>query len=95
MRVAPQFKRVAVGVVDTPQHHIDTLQPFQRFHPELAVAHGQVIALHKAVAQVGGEVGLLEIGLVQRSWGQNHDAWIIGEMGSLRREGVAEGPKEA
>ena len=68
----PQLERIGVGVVDAPQHDVDGLQPAQRPQPDPAVAHGQVGPLDEVVAEVAGQVGVLEVAGVADAGREHH-----------------------
>ena len=63
-RVGAQFQGVQPIVVHPLEQAVHRLQTLQGFEVKLLVAHGQVVALHQAQAQVTGQVGVLEIGFV-------------------------------
>ncbi len=77
------------------------LRPGDRAHIDRIVAHREVFALHQHEAEIAGEIGVLEIGLVQRTGGEqarpglrrNGRAW----SGSPARTGRSRraGPRSA
>ena len=77
-RVAAELQRVAEHGVGAAQDHVDGLQPAEGPQPHPAVAHGQVGGLHQRVAEVRGQVGVLEGGLAGRAGGEHHDPRVVG-----------------
>ena len=76
-RVAAQLQRVEEFVVQALQDAVHRLQAVQRAQEQPVAAHGEVAALDQRQAQVAREVGVLEVGLVVRAGGQQHDARIL------------------
>ena len=62
-RVGPQLDRVAPLVVHPSDDHVDRVEAGQRPQPDPVVLDHQVPALDQGVAEVGGQVGVLEVGL--------------------------------
>ncbi len=58
--VGPKLDRVAVGVVDAPDHHVDPFEAGERPEPEPAVLDDEIAAFGEGVAEIRGEVGMLE-----------------------------------
>ena len=79
----PQLQRVEILVINALDQHIDLLQPVQGFQIELAVTHGQIAALDQRNAEIACQIGLLEIGFVERSRREQ------GNMGALARRAAA------
>ena len=65
-RIAAQFERIAVVVVEAAQDRVHALQAAQRLEVDGVAAHGQVLPLDEREAEVAREIGVLEIGLVVR-----------------------------
>ena len=72
-----QFERIAERIVQPPQDDVNRLQAGQRFEIDALVAHRQVAALDQGVAEVARQIGVLEVGFVIRSGGQQHDARVV------------------
>ena len=91
-----QFHRIAEPRIHAAQDHIDTVQSCQRFEKYVAIANGEVGALHERKSEVTRQIGMLEIGLVQRPGRQQHDLRIVrsaratGSSGSLGTRGKNE-----
>ena len=67
-RVAAQLQRIAEVVVQAAQDRRRTgCRPSSVFRKTRLVAHRQVAALDQREAEVAGEVGVLEVGLVVRA----------------------------
>ena len=79
--VDAKLQRVAVIVIQAAQDDMDRLQPAQRLQEDVPVAHRQVAALDQRDAEMAGEIGVLEIGLVIGAGSQQDDPGI----GSLLR----------
>ena len=71
-RLRPELERIGVGVVDAPEHDVDRLQPGQGPQPHPAAPHGQVGPLDEVVAEVAGQVGVLEVAGVADARRQHH-----------------------
>ena len=76
-RVAPQLQRIAEVVVEPAEDHVHRLQAAQQLEEDAVVAHRQVAALDQRVAEVAGQVGVLEIGLVVRPRREQDDARVV------------------
>ena len=70
--IGAQVQRIGVGGVHPAQHHVDPLEGAQRPHPQLAVAHHQVGALHQRETQHAGQIGLVERGLGVDAGAEHH-----------------------
>ena len=68
--VGTQLQRVEPVVVDPLEQAVHGLQTLQGLQVELFIAHRQVIALHQTQAQIAGQVGVLKIGFVVGTRGQ-------------------------
>jgi hypothetical protein len=75
--VGVEFQRIAVGGVHAAHDRIDALQAAHRAQVHLTVAGGEVGALDERAAEVAGEVGLFEIGLVGRARGEEDHARLL------------------
>ena len=84
-RAGVEFERIGVIRIDAPPDHVGALQSGDRAHMDFAVAHGQIAALDKQKAEIAGEIGLFEIGLVVGAGRQQADARI----GVTRHRGQA------
>ncbi len=89
-RVVAQLERIAEVVVEAAQHHVDRVQAAEGLEEHAVVAHGQVAALDQGVAQVARQVGVLEVGLVVRPGGQQHDARVVAVARRQAHQGVAQ-----
>ena len=78
--VDAKLQRVAVIVIQAAQDDMDGLQPAQRLQEDVPVAHRQVAALDQRDAEVAGQIGVLEIGLVIGAGSQQDDPGI-GRLG--------------
>ena len=64
-RVAAQLQRIAEAVVHAAEHDVDRLQALDRLQEDGLVADGQVAALDEHEAEIAGQIGVLEVGLVE------------------------------
>jgi hypothetical protein len=80
-----------IGVEPAPDH-FELLQPRDGAHVERIVAHGEIGALGQQEAEISGEEGMLEIGLVERPGGEHRDARIgrRRKRGELRAQALEE-----
>ena len=91
--VAAEFERVAEVVVDAAQDDVDLLEAADGFEVDAAVADGEVGAFDEGEAEVFGEVGVLEVGLVVRAGGEQDDA-RIGACGRCPQRAFALGAEK-
>ena len=66
-RMGVEFERIGEIAVDAPPDHIGALQPGNGADMDFAVAHRQIAAFDQKQAEIAGEIGLLEIGFVERA----------------------------
>ncbi len=92
--VGAQLEGIAKAIVHAPQNHVHRPEPFERLEKDAVLAHRQVAALDQGEAEIAGQIGMLEVGLVQRSGGEQHYA----RMGARRRgkaqQGFAKGAEK-
>ena len=69
-----EFDRIAPIGVDMAPQHVGALQPGDRAHENMAIAHDEIAALDEQKAEIAGEIGLFEIGLAPRAGRQDADA---------------------
>ncbi len=81
--VAAQLERIAEAVVEAPEDHVDALQALERLDEDAAIAHRQVGAFDEREAEISRQVSVLEVGLVVRPRGEEHD---LGRLLVRRRE---------
>ena len=72
--VAAKLQRIAEVAVHAAEDGRDALQAGQCFQKHFAIAHRQVVALHKRQAQVMRQIDMFEIGFVVRPRRQQHGA---------------------
>ncbi len=75
--VVPQFQRVAKIVVHAAKDDVHRFQAAKGFQKNAVIAHREVLPLHERVAEVPGEIRLLEIRFVVRAGRQHHHAGIV------------------
>ena len=71
-RVRPEHLRVEEVVVDPAVDHVHLLQAPRRAHVDARVAHQEVAPLHDRDAHLARQIGVLEVGAVVRSRGEQH-----------------------
>ena len=86
--IIAQFERVAKIIVHAAQNHVHPIEAAQRFQEDVVVAHQEVGSLDQHVAQVAGEIRLLEIRFVVRAGREHHDAARVLMAGHKVRERV-------
>ena len=91
VRVGPQLERVQEFVVQPLEDAVHRLQAVQRLEVQALVAHREIAAFHQGQAQVAGQVGVLEIGLVVRARGEQHDARLA-LAGAHAAQSLDQGP---
>ncbi len=80
-RVRAQIQWIGVFGVHAPQHHVYGLEGAQRAHPQPAVAHHQVRALHERKAQHRGQIRLVESRLGIDAGAEHHHDGVFGRVG--------------
>ena len=93
-RITPQFERVAGAVVDPPPDDMHARQSPQRPQIDLAVVDHQVFAGGQRVAQVLGEVRLLEERFAAHPGRHDDDGRIVVQMLGEVGQGVSQRAKE-
>ena len=73
-RIGAQLQRIAVAVVESPEDDVDRLQAIERLDEDAPIAHGQVATLDEREAEIARQVRVLEVGLVERTGREQHDA---------------------
>ena len=91
--VVAQFQRIGEGGVHAAPEDADRLQAGDGAHHDLAVLDDEVFAFEQHEAEVAGDIGVLEIGLVVLAGRQDADAAVVAP--GLAIEGVAEIAEEA
>ena len=76
-RVAAELQRIAIIVVEPAEDHVHRLKPAQQLEINAIVADRQIAPFHQRVAEIAGEEGVLEVGLVVRPRRQQHDARVV------------------
>ena len=71
-----ELERIGEIAVDAAPDHVRPLQPGNGAHVDFAIAHRKVAAFDEQKAEIAGEIGLLEIGFVERTRRQQADARI-------------------
>jgi hypothetical protein len=79
--VGAQIERVGVFGVDPAQDDVNPFQSAQRAHPQLAVAHHQVRALHQRKTQQRGQIRLVERGFGEDAGAEDHHHRILRVVG--------------
>ena len=71
-----ELEGIGIGGVQAAPEHAERLQAGDRAHHQLPVDHRQILALQKHEAEVAGDIGVLEIGFVGRTRGEDGDAVV-------------------
>ena len=71
-RIGAQFDRIAIVIVEPAQDRVHAPQARQRLQIDGIATHGQVVALDQRQAQVARQIGVFEVGLVERTWREDH-----------------------
>ena len=93
--VGAQLERIAEAIVHAPQDHVHRPEPFERLEKDAILAHRQIAALDQGETEITGQVGVLEVGLVQRSGGEQYDPRMGACRGRKAQQGFAKVAKEA
>ena len=89
---ALELERIGEIGIETAQQHLGALEAGHGADEDAIVADGQVLALDQQKAEIAREIGVLEIGLVQRPRRQHADAGIVAAV--ERRQFHLEGLEE-
>ena len=92
--VGAELQRVAPGGVDPTEDHVHRFEAAEGAHPDPAVSHPEVGALHERVAEVAGQVAVLERRLAAGAGGEHHDARRAVGVGRHPLEGGPQLPEE-
>ena len=87
-RIGPQLERIAVVVVEAAEDRVDGPEAGDGLEEHAIVAHRQVAALDERKAELPGEVGVLEVGLVVRSGREHHDVRRAAVRRARRRDSI-------
>lgn len=79
MRV--QLKGIAEAGIHPAHDRVDALQSSDRTEEDLAISRRQISTLNERVAQEARQVGVLEVGLVGGTRGQENDARLLARAG--------------
>ena len=93
LRPLVELQRIGPRRVQPPPEHADRPQSLDGADHQGAVDHRQVLALQQKEAQVSGDIGLLVVGLIEWTGGENGDAALVVGAQSLQR--IEEGAEEA
>ena len=93
MRALVQFQRIGKGGIETAPEHADGFQTSDGADHDAAIDHRQVFTFQQHEAEIAGDIGVFEIGLVGDARRQNGDAVV--RMFLARLQFVAEGTEEA
>ena len=94
-RVVTQLQGIGLFVVHAAQDDIDRQEAAEGLQVDARAADGQVVAFNERIAQVAGEVGILEVARTSRSGREEHDTRIVGPLHGKRLQCVAEGDEES
>ena len=70
------------------------LEAFERLQEDAAIADGKVASLNQPESEITSEVGMLEVGLVVRSGGEEDNARIVACRGRKAQQGVTKGTEK-
>ena len=76
-RAGAQLQRIGEIGIETAQQHLGALQARHGADEDAVVADGQVFAFDQKKAEIAREIGVLEIGFVQRPRRQHADRRIV------------------
>ena len=93
-RFRAQFEWVAVAVIDTAQDDVHRLQTLERLQADLETADSEVGTLDQRYTQMSGQVGVFEVGGVQRPRGEQHDHGVLASGRGDRAQVGSERPEE-
>ncbi len=95
-RIAAQFERVAEIIVEATQDGMHAAQPGQGLQIDAVAAHRQILAFDQRIAEIAGQVGVLEVGLVVRAGREQDDqrGSPVASLGSPLRQTVLQRAEE-
>ena len=74
LRLRVELERIGEGGIQAAPQHADRLQAGDGAHHHLPSDDGEVLALEQHEAEIAGDIGVLEIGLVELAGRQDGDA---------------------
>ena len=89
-----ELEGVGVGVVDPAEQHVDRLQAAERAQPDPTVADRQVAAFGQVVAELLGQVGVLEVARVAEAGREDDRAAVRPVLRCQRGERGPQGREE-
>jgi len=92
-RAGVELERIGEGGVQPPPEHADRSEAGDGADHDPAVLDGQVLAFEQHEAEVAGDVGVLEVGVVERAGREDGDTGVALVREALQR--VAKGAEEA
>ena len=92
--VGAQLEGIAKAIVHAPQNHVHRPEPFERLEKDPVLAHRQVSSLDQGESEITRQVGMLEVGLVQRTGGEQHYPRMGARRGGKAQQGLAKGAKK-
>src|SRR6188768_967319 len=93
-RIGAQLQRVAEAVVESPENDVNRLQAIERLDEDAAIANSEVATLDERESEIASKVGVLEVGLVERTGREQHHARRVARRARQRRQCVALRPEE-
>ena len=94
-RLLVQFERISEGgFVLAPHNDIYRFQAGQGFEKDPGVTDGGIAAFDERVAQIPGQVRVLEVGRMIGPRGEQHDARIIAMAWCQADQGLAQSVKK-
>ena len=94
-RVVPQLQGIGFLVVHAAENDIDGQEAAEGLQIDVRAADRQVAAFDERIAEVSGEVGILEVAWASRSGREEHDAGIVGPLRGKRLQRVAKGDEKS
>ena len=89
-RIGAQLHRVAEIIIQPAQDGVHALQSGERLQINARVTDGEVVALHQGKPELAGDIGVLEVGLVERARREYHRNGLVAgipqELRAQRRE---------
>ena len=92
-RAAVELERVALAVGDATDEHVHRHEAAERLEAHAVVAHGEVAPLDERVAEIAGQVGVLEIGAARRAGALQRDPRRVAARGEAA-EHLPQGDEE-
>ncbi len=94
-RVAAQLYRIAEVIIEAAKNRVHTAQSTERLQVNRLAAHGEVRAFGERQSKLAREIGMLEVGLVERAWSQQNGQRFLVRLADAGKQALAQAAEES